>query len=78
MLITHYQYVTLGIGKKLKFHLFFQNRCNLRLAPTNQLIRYVNSELIVMLMQLYCITLKSDVTNLMRKNGSTPVKILPV
>ena len=23
---------TLGIGEKLKFHLFFQNRCNLRIT----------------------------------------------
>ena len=32
MLITHGNYVTRGIGKKLKFLLFFQNRCNLRIT----------------------------------------------
>ena len=29
---------TLGIGEKLKFHLFFQNRCNLRFSPYPSLL----------------------------------------
>ena len=29
---------TLGIGEKLKFHLFFQNRCNLRKATPSRLV----------------------------------------